>query len=359
MSKQEKRWVSLIVSPSATLLHAIKQMDEVRCKLLLVIEGENFIGLVSIGDIQRAIIRNVPLSETVGSVLRDDIVVCKSGDTESKIRSEMLRCRAAFMPLLCEDGTLADVVFWEDRFMGGNTEEKSSALNLSVVIMAGGTGSRLRPLTNVLPKPLLPIGEKTIIETIMDKFVRVGCQKFYLSLNYKASMIRHYFKELNASQYDITCFEEESPLGTAGSLSLLRGQLSQTFFVTNCDIIIDQEIEEVLKYHRENRNELTIVAALKHIKLAYGALVTGSDGLLESLEEKPEWVFKVNSGVYVLEPHLLDEIPVQTFFNMTQLIDGILLRHGRVGVFPISEGSWTDIGNWDDYQRCILSSQRM
>jgi NDP-sugar pyrophosphorylase family protein len=193
----------------------------------------------------------------------------------------------------------------------------------------------------------------------MDKFVRVGCQKFYLSLNYKASLIRHYFNELNAPQYEITCFEEDTPLGTAGSLYMLRGQLSQTFFVTNCDIIIDQEIEEVLKYHRENRNELTIVAAIKHIKLAYGALVTGPEGLLERLDEKPDLVFKVNSGVYVLESHLLSEIPERTVFNMTQLIDGILARGGRVGVFPVSEGSWTDIGNWEDYQKSILASQRL
>lgn len=351
MKAHETRLKSLIVSPSVTLLQAIKRMDEVRCKLLLVIEEGRFRGLVSIGDIQRAIIRNMPLSECVGSVLRSDIVVCKCTDSESTIRTEMLRCRAVFMPLLDSEGGLKDVVFWEDAF--ADSVSTGSSLDVPVVIMAGGTGMRLRPLTNILPKPLLPYGGKTIIETIMDRFVHAGCRKFYLSLNYKASLIRHYFSELKNTSYVVESFEEETPLGTAGSLSLIADSLKTPFFVSNCDIVIEQDLQEVWEYHLTNKNELTIVAALKHVKLAYGSLITGEDGLLRELSEKPEWVFKVNSGVYILEPHLLSLIPAGQFLNMTDLIDAVLKRRGRVGVFPISEGSWTDIGNWDDYQKCI------
>lgn len=353
-----KQIENITIAPAMSILAALRRMDEVGYKLLIIRDGDAFQGLLSIGDIQRAIIKNVDMATPITSILRTKFLVCYDTMERDDIKREFLRTRSVFMPILSHDKKLVDVAFW-DEFFPSDDVTVVEKLGLPVVIMAGGVGSRLRPLTHVLPKPLLPIGEKTIIETIMDKFVRVGCQKFFLSLNYKASMIRHYFKELNASQYEITCFEEEAPLGTAGSLSLLRSQLTQTFFVTNCDIIIDQEIEEVLKYHRENRNELTIVAALKHIKLAYGALVTGPEGLLERLDEKPDLVFKVNSGVYVLEPQLLAEIPEKTVFNMTELIDVILARGGRVGVFPISEGCWTDIGNWDDYQKCILASQRV
>lgn len=328
-------------------------MDEVRCKLLLVIEEDRFIGLISIGDIQRAIIRNLALSEAISTVLRSDIVVCRVTDPESHIRAEMLRCRAVFMPLLDAEGGLADVVFWEDMFPGQESGTKGCALGLPVIIMAGGTGSRLRPLTHILPKPLLPYGEKTIIETIMDRFVQAGCSKFYLSLNYKAALIRHYFAELKSPPYEVTPFEEEQPLGTAGSLSLIADKLRTPFFVSNCDIVIEQDLKEVWDYHRTNRNELTVIAALKHVKLAYGSLITGEDGLLSELSEKPEWVFKINSGVYLLEPHLLAMIPYGKFYNMTDLIDAVLARGGRVGVFPISEGSWTDIGNWEDYSRLL------
>jgi NDP-sugar pyrophosphorylase family protein len=133
----------------------------------------------------------------------------------------------------------------------------------------------------------------------------------------------------------------------------VRDRIDRTFFVSNCDILIDQDLAAILDYHRENRNELTAVAALKHVPLAYGILQTGPDGILTGFQEKPEFVFQINSGVYVLEPHLLREIPANAFFHITQLVEAILARHGRVGVFPVSEGSWTDIGNWDDYRRAM------
>lgn len=351
MNKNQERLASLVVSPQDSLLHAVKRMDEVRCKLLLVLDAGRFVGLVSIGDIQRAIIRNVALGEAVGTVLRSDIVVCRVGDSEALIRAEMLRCRAAFMPLLDAGGSLADVVFWEDLFPDQAGLAHRCDLNLPVVIMAGGTGSRLRPLTNVIPKPLLPFDNRTIIETIMDRFVQAGCTKFLVSLNYKAAMIRNYFAELSDRPYEISFFEEEMPLGTAGGLSLIADELKTPFFVSNCDIVIDQDLGEVWDYHQSNQNDLTVVAALKHVKLAYGSLITGEDGLLQELSEKPEWVFKVNSGVYILDPHVLGHIPTNTFFNMTDLMERVKGAEGRVGVFPVSEGSWKDIGNWSDYQR--------
>ncbi|MDA3924599.1 MAG: nucleotidyltransferase family protein [Kiritimatiellae bacterium] len=332
-------------------------MDEVRCKLLLVMDAEIFKGLISIGDAQRAIIHNVPMDTPISQVIRTDIVECKDDDTDEFIQSEMVRCRAVFMPVLDHERKISRVVFWDDVFsdqvsvrMQG---ERCKSLEMPVVIMAGGKGTRLQPLTHILPKPLLPLGKKTILENIMDRFVNAGCKEFYLSLNYKATMIRHYFDELKNPDYQVHFFEEDEPLGTAGSLSLIRDQLSTPFFVSNCDITIDQDLHEVWDYHVRNKNELTIVAALKHVKLAYGALETGDDGLLKGLSEKPELVFKVNSGVYILEPHLLKEIPDHSFYNMTDLIDAIINRAGRVGVFPVSENSWSDIGNWDDYQRFL------
>ena len=351
-------YLYITITPSQTLLQAIKRMDEVRCKLLLVMESDIFRGLLSIGDIQRAIIKNVSLDTPVTQVMRTDIVVCKEGDSYEHIRSEMIRCRAVFMPIMGEGGQVNRVVFWDEMFQDGlenkgGSNENTQGLGLPVVIMAGGKGTRLAPLTNILPKPLLPYGKKTILENIMDCFVQAGCNRFYLSLNYKASMIRHYFAELNNVSYKIDFFEEEVPLGTCGSLSLMREKLKTPFFVSNCDIVINQDLQEVWQYHQANKNELTVVAALKHVKLAYGSLETGEDGLLRNLSEKPEWVFKVNSGMYLLEPHLLDLIPENSFFNMTDLMDILLSHNRRVGVFPVSEGSWSDIGNWEDYQRCL------
>jgi len=215
--------------------------------------------------------------------------------------------------------------------------------------MAGGKGSRLKPITNIIPKPLIPLGEKTIVEIIMNKFIEVGCNNFFMSVNYRADFIKHYFKTLNDDTYKIRYFQEKKPLGTAGSLFLLKDKISTTFFVTNCDIIIEQDYREIYDYHKDVKNELTIVTALKHYKIPYGIIETSENGQLISLSEKPEYTFKINSGLYILEPHLLNEIPENKFFHITQIIEKIKKRNGKIGAFPISEKSWIDIGEWKVY----------
>lgn len=330
------------ISPEKTLLSALKMMDELDKKLLLVMDGTKFKGLLSAGDIQRAIIANVSLNIPTAEVLRENIRVGRPGDDFSDIKKMMLEFRMELCPVINEAGELEKVYYWEELF----TEQPlpaESQFNVPVIIMAGGFGTRLRPLTNVLPKPLIPIGEKTMLEEIFQRFNKHGCDNYYISVNYKAELIEFYLKSLQLS-FSTTCFLEEKPLGTAGSLSLLKGKLKETFFVSNCDIIIEQDYSEILNYHREQENEITLVAALKHFPIAYGTLQTAENGRLVGLDEKPELTFKINSGMYILEPHLLEEIPENTFFHITHLIHKIMERGGKVGVFPVSEKSWKDIG---------------
>jgi len=344
----DKKIAGQVINGNASILTALKQMDAIDKKLLFVFDDNRFVNILSVGDIQRAIISSKPLDIPVVEVLRKNTKMCNIGDSMESIKEKMFEFRIECMPVLGTKGELADVIFWEDVFL---TEKNriDSDINLPVVIMAGGKGSRLKPITNVLPKPLIPIGDKTMIEDILDRFVNVGCRDFYMSVNYKADMIRHYFETLNNKNYNISYFQEEIPLGTAGGLHLLRGKIDKTFFVSNCDISIDENYAEILKYHRDNGNELTIVSALRHYPIPYGTIETGPNGMLKKITEKPELTFQINSGMYILEPKLLDEIPVNKFFHITNLIENIQKRNGKVGVFPVSEKSWKDIGNWTDY----------
>jgi dTDP-glucose pyrophosphorylase len=330
------------INPKSTILDSLKKMDTLDKKLLIVIDNEKFIGLLSIGDIQRAIIKNLSLETQIIKIIRDDILVTYEDDNIDTAKAEMVKERIECMPVLDKNNNLIDVIFWED--IVGSIIDLREKINVPVVIMAGGEGTRLKPLTNILPKPLIPIFDKTIIEDIMDQFVKAGCNEFYISVNYKADMIRHYLQDLNNPSYHIQYFQEEKPLGTAGSLYLLLESISTTFFVTNCDIIIKQDLGEVYKYHKENKNDITLVAALKHYQIPYGTIESGVDGILTSLSEKPEITFKINSGVYILEPKTLSIIPKDEFFNITDLIIKIKKRKGRVGIFPISEKSWQDYG---------------
>ena len=172
-------------------------------------------------------------------------------------------------------------------------------------------------------------------------------------VNYKADILKYHLDSQNILSNKISYFNENKPLGTAGSLYLLKDEIKTTFFVSNCDIIIDEDYNEILKYHRKNNNELTIVSALKHLSIPYGTIKTKKNGILTSIEEKPELTFQINTGFYILEPHLLQEIPENTFFHITKLIENINNRKGKVGVFPISEKSWIDIGEWSEYLKII------
>jgi dTDP-glucose pyrophosphorylase/CBS domain-containing protein len=341
--------VDRIIQYDQNILQSLKKMDAVNKKLLLVFDKGKFIGVLSIGDIQKAIIANIPLDTEISKIMRKNFVYAKITDDKNSILSLMQEHRVECMPVLNDQSQLVSAYIWEEVF---STKKRSAGvlLNLPVVIMAGGQGIRLKPLTNVLPKPLIPIGEKAIIELIMDKFCNVGCNNFYLSVNYKAEMIKYYFSTLVNSTYHIQYLQEESPLGTAGSLHLLKGIINTTFFVSNCDILVDQDIAEILEYHRTNKNEITVVAAIKNYSMPYGIIDTLEDGLLQSITEKPELTFKINTGFYILEPNLIDDIPEKEFYHITSLIDKLQSEKRKVGVFPVSEGSWKEIGNWKEYE---------
>lgn len=344
--------ICISIEKSASIISALKLMDKKHVKLLMVLDQGHYYSLLSIGDIQRAIIANADLQQPVESILRKRVNVARTTDSREDVIANMKKQRNEFMPIVDDEGNVVEVIFWRDLFSKEATKIHQE-FNLPVVIMAGGQGTRLRPLTNVLPKPLIPIGEQTMMEDIMDRFVECGCKNFYVSVNYKADFIRHYFDNFSKPQYHIEYFQEDKPLGTAGSLHLLKDRINSTFFVSNCDIIIDEDYSEILKFHCNNKNEITVVAALKNYSIPYGTLETGDGGQLLSLQEKPELTYKINTGMYILEPHLLEEIPSDRLYHITFLIEKLISENRKVGVFPINEGSWTDIGNWDEYMKYI------
>ena len=342
------------IEPENTLLDAMKQMDLISKKLLIVTKDNLFVGLISIGDIQRAIIKNKPFDTQIAEVLRENIKIANSDSTFDEIKQMMFKYRMELCPVVDNSNKIVKVFFWEDIFNDRNPEPLKK-FNIPVVIMAGGFGSRLKPLTNVLPKPLIPIGDKTIIEDIFQKFSIHGSNTFYISVNYKADLIEYYIENQKLS-YKTYFLKEEKPLGTAGSLSLLKDKINESFFVSNCDILINQDYSEILEYHLSNKNEITIVAALKHFSIAYGTIETGENGQLVKLIEKPELTLKINSGMYILEPNLLNEIPENQIFDITDLISKLQKEKRKVGVFPVSEKSWIDIGDWKEYLNNISKS---
>lgn len=346
-----KKIENRIIRYSSTVLDALKLMGSEKTKILFVFEDNNFKGLLTIGNIQRAIIKSNTLSAPISQILEKVKIYAKPSDDVESIKSTMYKVSMECMPVVDEFGELVEVYLWKDLF-GDQEMPEREKINLPVVIMAGGKGTRLKPITNVIPKPLVPVGDKTILEVIMDQFEGIGCKKFYMSVNYKADMMEYYLSQLD-HKYDIEFFMEDKPLGTIGSVSLLKGKITTPFFVSNCDSINEQDYRDVYSYHVKNKNDMTIVTLVKSFKIPYGVIETGEDGLMETLREKPELNYQVNSGVYILNPELIDEIPEGEFFHITHLMEKVKARGGRVGCFPVSEDAWHDMGEWPEYLKMI------
>lgn len=339
-----------ILIPNTTkIIEVLRIMDKTDHKLLIVTKGKTFIGVVSIGDVQRCILKCIDLNSEVNTIIRSDVKFASEDTPMEDIKEQMVKFRMEFMPIVSSDGDIKNVIFWDDLFPD-HMEVVKLDNNYPVVIMAGGFGTRLKPLTNVIPKPLVPIGEKTIIEYIIDRFENVGCDNFYCSVNYKADILKYY---LDTKGKKLNYFQEPQPLGTAGSLYLLKEKLQDTFFVINCDILLDIDLAELMNFHKKNNNLITLVSVVKNFQIPYGTLKTKENGQLVELQEKPNTLYQINSGLYILEPEIFDYVEDNKFLHITTLIEKLLYDGKKVGVFPVNENAWTDMGNWEEYLRLI------
>lgn len=339
------------IQGSMHIIDALILMGSLHVKSLFVFKNDAFLGLLTKGNIQRAIIKNHSVSSPVSDILEKDKVYASPLDSIGKIKELMYHVGMECMPIVDANGNLVDVLYWKDLFTSQEIPEREK-IHLPVVIMAGGKGTRLKPITNIIPKPMIPIGNKTILEEILDQFERIGCHKFYMSVNFKVDILKFYLGNLE-HKYDLEFFQENKPLGTIGSVSMLKGKIDTPFFVSNCDILIDQDFRDVYDYHIKNKNDITIITALKNYKIPYGVIESGEDGLMTQLKEKPDVTYMINTGVYILNPDLIDEIPEDTFFHITHLMERVKIRSGRIGCFPVGEDAWRDMGEWPEYLKMI------
>ncbi len=346
--KAEQLWKYLIF-PESTVVDAMQKIDaNVKGILFVTDKDRRLQGVVTDGDIRRWLIRTGDLQAEVARFMNKDPKVIYRKDLSSA-NEFMEKQVITALPVVNAKGVVLDIIFRADtrrQDMG----QRQSLSGVPVVIMAGGKGTRLYPYTKILPKPLIPIGDVPIMERIINRFRDCGAGPFYVTVNYRKGMIKSYFAE-NTADYEIRYIEEDKPLGTAGSLSLIRERFERPFIVTNCDILIHADYGDVYRYHETSGNDLTIVTALKNIVVPYGVVHSSENGAVESMEEKPKLSYFINTGMYVLSPCLIDEIPEDTFFHMTDLAE-MLLREGRkVGMYPISEDSFLDMGEFEEMRR--------
>jgi dTDP-glucose pyrophosphorylase len=341
---------SVLVKETLPILEAVKIMNKSSMQILLVVDDlRRLMGVVTDGDIRRALIEDRDFSQPVRSIMSPQAVTLPVPPDKEKALRLMKEYGINHLPLVDEQKRIAGLLLWKDFFENGDIRVRSKAN--PVVIMAGGKGTRLDLFTKIFPKPLIPIGDKPIIEHIMENFSKYGFSRFLLSLNYKAEMIRVYFSEMNHQEYEISYIQEEQFLGTAGSLALGKGFLKNTFMVSNCDILIDANLDSLFQYHREQNNQATILGMVRDVKIPYGIL-KAEKADLESIIEKPEYHFVINSGIYVLEPEIIDLIPPQRPYDMPDLLMQAKQKGMKVQIYPMT-CSWFDVGQWGEYHKAM------
>lgn len=337
-----------LTTRQATIKSAWKQLNDNGYKILFVVDDDTRLcGSVTDGDIRRWILRDRPLSAAIADAMCATPVTATVAETPEQLKHKMLASRLECMPVL-NDGVIERLVFWDDLFAETPIVTEQIA-DVPVVIMAGGRGERLEPFTSILPKPLMPIGDQPLIQVIMGRFKPYGVQRFLLSLNYKSNLIRAYFQDCEEN-FRLSYHEEDRPLGTIGALSLMEAELQSTFIVSNCDIIVEANYADIVGFHRSNRNLITLVCSMRHVSIPYGIVEIENGGTLKSIDEKPEYDVLVNTGFYVLEPELIRAIPKGERFDVTHLIGKLRQEQQKIGVYPIGEKSWMDIGELDAYQ---------
>jgi len=341
-----------ILNKDSTLKEALKKMSLSGTKCLVVTdEDDKFLGTLSDGDLRKAILKDNKLDEPITRIFNSNsFYILKKDLNYDSIKEVFIDKQFDIIPIINKDKKVYKIITWKEVF--SDRQEKKS-LDVPIVIMAGGKGSRLEPFTNVLPKPLIPINDtKTVIEHIIGTFLEEGASNFYISINFKGKILKAFFEELNP-EYTVNFVEETKPLGTAGALRNLVGTLDSTFFVTNCDVVVYLDHSELMGFHQKNKCQLTLVASAKEIVIPYGACSLDDKGFLKEILEKPSLNYLINSGLYVIEPSTLEYIPKNKTFDMTDLIEQMLKNGQKVGVFPIDDESWIDLGQWEQYRDAI------
>lgn len=338
-------WKSIAAPSSSTMREVLSIIDTNAMQIALVVDdGCHLVGTITDGDIRRALLRGDSLDTPVIKFMNANPITGLVDEDPHIWQRTMDRYTLQHLPLLDANGCI--------RGLARKHLPQEPTRNNPVVLMAGGMGTRLRPLTQQRPKPLLKVGEKPIIQTIIENFVSQGFHQFKVCINYQGEQIKAFCGDGSAWDAEIEYIEEQKRLGTAGALSLLRQRPNDPFFVMNGDVLTKVDFVRLLGFHEKQNNIATMCVREYRYQIPYGVVKLEQHRILD-LKEKPVEYYNVNAGVYLLEPSVLDHIPSDEYFDMTQLFEKLIEDHVQVGSFPLRE-YWMDVGRMEDYEQAHL-----
>lgn len=338
------QWEATLVGPDTTMESAIATLDRVALRIVMVVDAErHLLGVVTDGDVRRALLRHVPLTTPVSDIMCTTPRTATQDWSREQILAVMDRHKFIQLP----------VVDAENRVVGLETLHgllQRGKLDNPVFLMAGGFGTRLRPLTQDCPKPMLKVGEKPILELILESFINAGFHRFFISTHYMPEMIRQYFGDGSRWGVSIEYVHEAAPLGTGGALGLLpHDRIDLPLFMMNGDLLTTLNFRSLLDFHQEQQGVATMCVYEYEYTVPYG--VIESDGRrITSIIEKPVQQFFINAGIYLLSPELVRSVQPGTRIDMPTLLERQIVAGREISMFPIHE-YWLDIGRMEDFQR--------
>lgn len=326
-----------------TVSEAMRQIDDNCNGILFLVDDEGRLsGCITDGDIRRFLLSGGKLD---APAIKAANRFPKYARTREEAVSLYHKRNYIAIPIVNGEGEIVGLYNGE-----GHEVRHRDAINIPVVINAGGKGSRLDPFTRVLPKPLIPVGDLPIVEHIMREYRSYSCNEFHIIVNYKRDLMKAYFAD-NENHYDITWYDEEKPLGTGGGLSLLRGKFAGTFFFANCDALLTANYGSMVKFHKENKNAITMICAYKNINIPYGIVEMGVNGAIEGMREKPRMSFLTNTGIYIVEPEVINDIEDDVPVGFPDIVETERKKGRKVAVFPVSENDWMDMGQLPELEK--------
>ena len=341
-----KSWRNCIIHNDASIMDAIKVIDDSGMQIALIVDDNDILqGILTDSDIRRAVISRIDFSTGIEEIMKVDPYTAQIGQSDEEIRELMSTYHVHQIPVLDDAGRVQRVVSFTDVI------EKRRYENI-VVLMVGGIGSRLMPLTEKCPKPLLKVGTKPILEIILESFIEKGFYRFYLSVNYKSEMIEEYFGDGSALGIEINYIREEKKLGTAGSLGLLPEMPMKPVIVMNGDILTKIDYSALIRYHEAENADATMAVREYNVRIPYGVIDIENNTIV-GISEKPMEAHIVNAGIYVLSPSVFQGLKGDTYLDMPRLYEKLITEKKKAVVFPIRE-YWLDIGRIDDFEQAQI-----
>ena len=342
----------IFIHKNNTIIETLEKLQKVGSQCLIVVnKNYSLLGSISDGDVRRAILKNNNLNLKIEKFYKKNCFKIRKSESNLKDYSHKIKNYKTklnslhVIPVVDKKNKVVDLIYQDTENLRSNNLFK----NLDVVIMAGGLGTRLRPYTNILPKPLIPFNKKTIIENIIDYFLKYDLKNFYISINYKNYLISSFFKELKPN-YKIKFLYEKKPLGTAGVLQKLKNKKEKIFVVSNCDSLIDINLKDLIDFHKKNNFDLTIVSSSEIYKIPYGVCKIVNNRL-SNIIEKPQSDFLANTGFYVVNSKIFSLIKKNQSLSFVELIKISLRKKKKIGVFPISSSNWKDLGQSINFEK--------